>query len=271
MRAQSLTLVAASAALLAPTTLPTLTVPSAYRTRGEPAARYADLIRAEPAAHGEGGVRAADLLARVRDCTRVSRGRYRLDAGRPATIPVCELPGAVFWKADMDIDCDGRPTVRCNRSTDPQFFPTAAYEQSNGLRLDAAQLPYVVLPAPSSIWDHRAYGVGGGSVAAVVYRDRVQYAVVGDIGPSEVIGEASYATARSLGIPADPNGGGVRSGVTYIVFEHSRISAIEDHAAAVATGERLARRLVNGGTAAAQADDPRLPPRAAPDAPHTFR
>ncbi|MFF4759257.1 glycoside hydrolase family 75 protein [Streptomyces sp. NPDC001292] len=259
MRAQSLTLVAASAALLAPTTLPTPTVPYAYRTRGE------------PAAHGDGGVQAADLLARVRDCTPVSRGRYRLDAGQPATVPVCGLPGAVFWKADMDIDCDGRPTVRCNRRTDPQFSPAAAYEQSNGRRLDAARLPYIVLPAPSRIWDHRAHGVDGGSVAAVVYRGRVQYAVVGDIGPREVIGEASYATALRLGIPADPHGGGVRSGVTYIVFRHSRISAIEDHADAVATGERLARRLVNGGTATAQADEPPRPPGAVPAAPHTFR
>jgi hypothetical protein len=185
----------------------------------------------------------------VRDCVPVSRGRYRSDAGAPATIPVCRLSGAVFWKADMDIDCDGRPTRRCNRRTDPQFSPAAAYGQSDGRRLNAERLPYIVLPAPSRIWDHRADGVDGGSVAAVVYRDRVQYAVVGDIGPWEVIGEASYATARRLGIPADPGDGGVRSGVTYIVFENSRTGAIEDASAVAATGERLARRLVDGDTA----------------------
>src|SRR5690606_13053897 len=80
------------------------------------------------------------------------------------------------------------------------------------------------------------------------YRDRLEYAVVGDIGPREIIGEASYAAARRLGIPAHPSTGGVGSGVTYIVFKNSRIDAIEDHAAAVATGERLARRLVNRET-----------------------
>ncbi|PZG71827.1 hypothetical protein C1I97_38110, partial [Streptomyces sp. NTH33] len=196
-----------------------------------------------------GPVRAADLLALVRRCRPVSRGRYRLDAGAPATVPVCGLRGAVFWKADMDIDCDGRPTARCNRRTDPHFSPGAAYAQSNGHRLNAERLPYVVLPAVSRIWDHHAHGVGGGSVAAVVYRDRVEYAVVGDIGPYDIIGEASYAAARRLGIPADPSTGGVGSGVTYIVFKHSRIDAIEDHAAAVATGERLARRLLAGRTA----------------------
>ncbi|MFE9169614.1 glycoside hydrolase family 75 protein [Streptomyces kebangsaanensis] len=241
MRAKSLTLVAASSVLLAPTTLPAPAPTEPPRFRQEPA----------PVAQGDGAdpVRAADLLAMVRHCRPVSRGRYRLDADAPATVPVCGLRGAVFWKADMDIDCDGRPTARCNRRTDPHFSPGAAYAQSNGHRLNAERLPYVVLPAASRIWDHRAHGVGGGSVAAVVYRGRVEYAVVGDIGPRDIIGEASYAAARRLGIPADPSTGGVDSGVTYIVFEHSRIDAIEDHATAAATGERLARRLLADWTA----------------------
>ncbi|MGX4694019.1 glycoside hydrolase family 75 protein [Streptomyces sp. JNUCC 63] len=236
MRAKSLTLVAASSVLLAPTTLPAPAPTVPHRPRQEPA----PVARSD----GAGPVRAADLLAMVRRCSPVSRGRYRLDAGAPATVPICGLRGAVFWKADMDIDCDGRPTARCNRRTDPHFSPGAAYTQSNGRRLNAERLPYIVLPAASRIWDHCAHGVGGGSVAAVVYGDRVEYAVVGDIGPRDIIGEASYATARRLGIPADPSTGGVGSGVTYIVFKHSRIDAIEDHAAAVATGERLARRLL---------------------------
>ncbi|MFF1486348.1 glycoside hydrolase family 75 protein [Streptomyces sp. NPDC058319] len=229
MRVQSLTLVAASAALLAPTTLPV--VPVSHRPHPE------------PAAHGESGT-AAGLLARTRHCAQISHGRYRSDAGVRATIPVCGLPGAVYWKADLDIDCDGRPTRRCNRRTDPQFSPAAAYAQSDGRRLDAEHLPYIVLPAPSRIWDHRDHGLRGGSVAAVVYRGRVRYAVVGDTGPRDVIGEASYAAARRLGIPADPRTGGVRSGVTYIVFENSRVDRIEDHAEAVRQGERLVRRLV---------------------------
>ncbi|QKW30966.1 glycoside hydrolase family 75 protein [Streptomyces seoulensis] len=246
MRVQSLTLVAASAALLAPTTLPAAPAPPPDRPREEPVAHTGEpAARGEGAtARGEGEVRAADLLALVRDCAQVSRGRLRPDAGRPATIPVCGLPGAVFWKADMDIDCDGRPTRRCNRRTDPHFSASAAYQQSDGRRLNAERLPYIVLPAPSRVWDHRDHAVGGGSVAAVVYRGRVEYAVVGDIGPRDLLGEASYAAARRLGIPADPRGGGARSGVTYIVFEHSRVRPIESHRAAVAEGERLVRRLL---------------------------
>ncbi|MEX1652478.1 glycoside hydrolase family 75 protein [Streptomyces pseudovenezuelae] len=229
MRVQSLTLAAASAALLAPTTSPAMEHATA---------------RTEPVVRREGKVAAADLLARVRSCDPVSRGRYRSDDGTAANIPVCGTPEAVFWKADMDIDCDGRPGPRCNRRTDPLFSDATAFEQSDGRYLSAERLPYIVVPAPSRIWDHREHGVRGGSVAAVVYGDRVQYAVVGDVGPGHIIGEASYATAKALGIRPDPRGGGTPSGVTYIVFRNTKVKPIEDHAAAVATGERLAELFV---------------------------
>ncbi|MDW4909884.1 glycoside hydrolase family 75 protein [Streptomyces sp. ADMS] len=228
MRVQTLTLAAAGAALLAPTTLP------AAVHSNEPV-RY------------EGNVRAADLLAKVRDCAPVSNGHYRSDAGTPADIPVCGTEDVVFWKADMDIDCDGQAGPRCNGRTDPYFADTTAYQQSDGRQLDAERLPFIVVPVASSIWNYRDHGIRGGSVAAVIYENRVQYAVVGDTGPHDIIGEASYATADALGIDPDPHGGGTASGVTYIVFKDSKVSPIEDHAAAVETGERLARQFVGQG------------------------
>ncbi|WP_217140086.1 glycoside hydrolase family 75 protein [Streptomyces sp. AC627_RSS907] len=276
MRVQSLSLVAASAALLAPTTFPgapapPLPGPQAHLRYGHqpqtgparadrsgprtgplpqagPVAPYRARTRAGNGAkpkevRRERPVRAADLLARTRDCHPVSRGRYRSDAGTPADIPVCGTRDAVYWKADLDVDCDGRPGDRCNSRTDPYYNPATAYTQSDGRPLDAESLPYVVVPQPSGIWDHREHGVHGGSVAAVVHGDRVRYAVVGDIGPRTIIGEASYAAARSLGIPADPHGGGAASGVTYIVFKDSEVEPIEDRAAAEKAGERLAREF----------------------------
>ncbi|MFI9151634.1 glycoside hydrolase family 75 protein [Streptomyces sp. NPDC053367] len=237
MRVQSLTLAAASAALLAPTTQPTAATVTAPAPVGLPG---------PPGVHADAPVRAADLLDRVRGCEPVSRGRYRTDSGAPATVPVCGTKEAVFWKADMDIDCDGRPTSRCNSRTDPYFSPGTAYPQSDGRPLDAERLPYVVVPAPSRIWDHRDHGVRGGAVAAVIYRGRVQYAVVGDAGPHDLIGEASYATAEALGIDPDPHGGGTPSGVTYIVFKDSRATPVESRKAAEETGERLARQFVRG-------------------------
>ncbi|MBZ6102526.1 glycoside hydrolase family 75 protein [Streptomyces olivaceus] len=275
MRVQSLTLVAASAALLAPTTPPGAAPgpppdpPPRFvagdRSRPAPLRAGRSGVRVGPAPHfratpstGPSGARtedrghgkarpvgAADLLAKVRDCDPVSRGSYRSDAGAPADIPVCGTPDAVFWKADLDIDCDGRPGDRCNGRTDPHFSPGTAFTGADGSPLDAERLPYVVVPGPSDIWDHRADNVRAGSLAALVHGDRVRYAVVGDVGPRDLIGEASYAAARSLGIPADPAGGGVSSGVTYIVFKGSEARPLEDTAAAEKAGERLARQFVD--------------------------
>ena len=194
----------------------------------------------------EGSVSAADLLAKVKSCSQISSGKYKTDEETSATVPVCGKNGAVFWKADMDIDCDGRSSVHCNAQTDPLYSPETAFHQSDGRPLSAEELPYIVVPAAGPRWDPGAHGVRGGSVAAVVYRDRVQYAVVGDTGPGDLIGEASYATAKGLGISPGPTDGGAASGVTYIVFKDSRAEPIEDHAATVATGERLARQFVTG-------------------------
>ncbi|NEY31026.1 hypothetical protein GTU99_02190 [Streptomyces sp. PRKS01-65] len=267
MRVQSLTLVAAGAALLVPTAPGAPPSPQQQprsQTRAEPAhaepARAAPArpepgradrfrrgrLRPEPAPEREGSVRAAELLARVRKCDPVSRGRYRSDATKPATILVCGTRDAVFWKADMDIDCDGRPGTRCNHRTDRSFTAATAFPGSDGRPLDAERLPYIVVPGPGPLWDHRAHGVRGGSVAAVVHGDRVRYAVVGDTGPRDIIGEASYAAARALGIDPDPHTGGTPSGVTYIVFKGSRVRPLEDRAAAALTGERLARRFARG-------------------------
>ncbi|WP_240661547.1 MULTISPECIES: glycoside hydrolase family 75 protein [unclassified Streptomyces] len=260
-RVQSITLAMAGVALLAPPA-----PPAAPQPRTEPVARRAEPVsvrrpapalvrRPDPAPtrqadrgtprHAE-PVTAAELLAEVSACTPVSRGRYRKDQGSRATVRVCGTSDAVFWKADMDIDCDGRPGRRCNASTDPYFSASTAFAQSDGRPLSSERLPYVVVPAPSTVWNHRAHGVRGGSVAAMVYRDRVRYAVVGDTGPAGIIGEASYAAAESLGIDPDPRSGGTPSGVTYIVFKNSRATPIEDPEAAVAQGERLAREFVGG-------------------------
>ncbi len=234
---QPLALAVAGVAVLTPTMLhSTSSHSSPSQARSE-----------SPAAQQEGSVDAADLLAAVRDCTPVSRGMYRSDRGAPATIPVCGTGGAVFWKADMDIDCDGQPSARCSTATDPYFSASTAFAQSDGRPLNSATLPFVVVPVPSALWDYRAHGVRGGSVVAVVYGHQVRYAVVGDTGPADIIGEASYATAEALGIDPDPRSGGTPSGVTYIVFRGSRVTPLEDRKAAVAAGEELARRFVHGG------------------------
>ncbi|CAM5740364.1 Glycoside hydrolase family 75 protein OS=Streptomyces microflavus OX=1919 GN=HUT09_29450 PE=4 SV=1 [Streptomyces microflavus] len=91
-----------------------------------------------PAAWADAPVTAEELLAEVRSCRQVSRGKYRTDANRSkATVPVCSTTDAVFWKADMDIDCDGRKTKACNTGTDPYFQPQTAFQTSRGKPLDS--------------------------------------------------------------------------------------------------------------------------------------
>ncbi|MEU1943359.1 glycoside hydrolase family 75 protein [Streptomyces sp. NPDC059474] len=197
-----------------------------------------------PASAKEGTVTAAQLLAKVQGCSQISSGKYRTDDETSANIPVCGANGAVFWKADMDIDCDGQVTSRCNENTDPWFQDDTAFHQSDGKPLVADKLPYVVVPSPSSTWDYTKSGIKGGGVVAVIYNNKVEYAVVGDTGPTKIIGEASYATANGLGIDPNPETGGAESGVTYIVFKNSSVSPIENHDKAVSVGDGLAKQFI---------------------------
>jgi hypothetical protein len=187
---------------------------------------------------------AAELLAKVTSCNQVSNGKYRTDEETSASIPVCGKNGAVFWKADMDIDCDGQRTSKCNANTDPWYQDDTAFHQSDGKPLRADSLPYVVVPSSSGIWKYTGAGIKGGGVVAVIYNNKVEYAVVGDTGPTKIIGEASYATAQALGIDPDPASGGTDSGVTYILFKNSQVSPIESHSAAVSLGDQLAKQFV---------------------------
>ncbi|MEU1146139.1 glycoside hydrolase family 75 protein [Streptomyces sp. NPDC005863] len=224
----------------------TLLAPASYSAAAQRPATEANAPGTASTPGGEGTVRAADLLAATRTCTEISHGKYRTDDGKRAVVPVCGTRDTVFWTADMDIDCDGRPTTACNRRTDPLFLHTTAFQQSDGRHLAAEHLPYVVVPGPSHRWNHTRHGVTGGTVAAVVHGDKVQYAVVGDTGPVDLIGEASYATAQALGIRPDPRSGGTAADVTYIFFKGSQAVPIESHRAAVDRGEALARQFVRG-------------------------
>ncbi|MGW2793136.1 glycoside hydrolase family 75 protein [Streptomyces sp. NPDC001251] len=236
MRSRTLALAAASGvALLCAVALPATAQPATA-----PAGRAADPSGRTPA----GPVGAAELLAKVQTCAQISHGKYRTDPKAEATVPVCGKNGAVFWQADLDVDCDGRATAACNKATDPWFQPDTRFHQSNDKPLDAEKVSYVVVPNASPLWNYSASGIKGGGVAAVVYGNRVEYAVVGDTGPGSVIGEASYATAKALGMDPSPKTGGAESGVTYILFQNSRAEPIESHEEAVTLGQDLARRFV---------------------------
>ncbi|MGW4484128.1 glycoside hydrolase family 75 protein [Amycolatopsis sp. NPDC004368] len=217
-------------------------MPTAAASAQAPAAAGQAQVQARPAA----GPTAAQLLAKTTSCNQISNGKYKTDEDTSTkTVAVCDANGAVFWKADMDIDCDGQRTSQCNEDTDCCFQADTAFHQSDGRPLNAATLPYIVVPSSSSTWNYSSSGLKGGGSCAVIYNGKVEYAVIGDTGPTAIIGEASYATAKDLGINPDPSNGGTDSGVTYICFKNSKVSPIENHGAATSTGQGLASTFVN--------------------------
>ena len=204
---------------------------------------HADVRVADVSA--QAGPTASALLAKLTSCSQISSGKYRSDEETSANIPVCGKTGAVWYKADLDIDCDGKVTSNCNANTDPWFQDDTAFHDSHGAPLQADNLPYVVVPSPSGTWDYRNFGIQGGGIVAVIANNRVEYAVVGDTGPTAIIGEASYATAVNLGINPNPENGGSDGPVHYIYFKNSKVSPIEDHAKATSQGAALAQQFIN--------------------------
>ena len=191
---------------------------------------------------------AAQLKAAVAKCTKqLSNGKFGHDAGGTRTVPVCATGNAVHWKADMDIVCDGQPTTKCNKNTDPWFQAQTAWNQSDGKPLIADRLPFIVVPGVSTTWNYKGANITGGTVAAVVYKEKVVYAVVGDVGPTSAIGEGSYRLAELLGINPNPKTGGVSGAVVdYILFPGVKAAPIENHGSAVSRGTAAASDLVAG-------------------------
>jgi hypothetical protein len=230
-----------------PTTTTTTAVPSSSTTATTaPSTSESTTTSTVPPTTSTTAPSASELLAALDSCDRISKGEYPTDSEAARSVPVCETDGGIYWEADMDIDCDGVSTPQCNEVTDPWFQPDTLLHTLLSLPLDSATLPYVVLPSPSSTFDYRDHGIAPGDVVAVVYDGQVEYAVFGDTGPSQIIGEGSYALAKNLGIDPDPLRGGADDGVTYVVFPGSKVSPVEDHGAAVARGQEAARQLLTG-------------------------
>lgn len=112
--------------------------------------------------------------------------------------------------------------------------------------VDAARIPYLVLPAPI----YRTDGMGEmGDIGWAMNLDngRATPFVIADEGPIEPLGEASVAFWRALGSAPNPrNGEGLPDGrIVYVVFPGSRADAaigwpIERKALAQAARSRLA-------------------------------
>jgi len=209
-------------------------------------------------AGSEGDVTAMQLLALTHHGELIleTKNQFRCQPDKPKNISLFSLTSATFWIADMDIDSDGRETPLCNKQRDPDF----QNELSCDTDIAADETPYFVIPAGKPA-NSKKRGIEIGQVAAIIYSNQVVYAVfLDECGVKGLIGEASIATAKLLGVDADPKTGGTEGPVTYLVFTGAsgRITNPKDyanHQLAVEIGVRRAKELL------AQYATPPRPPR----------
>ena len=124
-----------------------------------------------------------------------------------ATIQGCDIllhaDGHCTLVADADVDCDGSGG---NPEHDPFFQPDTSLHHE-GKALNAYEVPWIVLP-PVALALVKPMVLG--CKAAVLNREtcRMEFGVVGDIGPRAKVGEVSVEMARRLGLKFNPNTGG---------------------------------------------------------------
>jgi hypothetical protein len=198
----------------------------------------------QPDQAGAADATVENVAARLSDiatrCTKLVGHSYNIQGG---TATVCAVDGALVWIADLEIDCDGRATPgKCDLAHDSSYTNETAYHESTNQAYAAAETPYIVIPGDLSY-----PGLKGNAVAAVIYKGKLTYAVVGDIGPKDVIGAASYACAAALDMNPSPATGGVAGKVvTYVTFlgDTAVPRKPEDASEVKRMGEALAGKLI---------------------------
>jgi len=185
----------------------------------------------------------------------------RHDGEAERDIPIGHLPGsfAFFYESGMTIDADGAPNayhpdnsgiddlenagapgtweglakdaygepfIQGPNDPFPGFYvsETALADRSKAVNdparyVDASKIPFLVMPGGLA-------GQLGAHVGdfAIVFNERngkSSYAIFGDFGPFDRLGEGSVALAENLGIRSDARNGGARRGVLYLVFPGS--------------------------------------------------
>ena len=134
-----------------------------------------------------------ELTQRFGACDAQDPPGCKVDPSRNTVI--LKFPdGTVFYDAKMTIDADGSTlSKRAERPNQPE---TALRYPVSDLSLDSERVPYIVLPIGDLL---HASGLGKGDLAAVIKDGRLQFAIVGDVGPPPKIGEGSMKLHADLG------------------------------------------------------------------------
>lgn len=135
----------------------------------------------------------------------------------PTTIYVTPQTRLIGFTAKLAIDADGAGGAWRGDKTGQ---PRTSLLYKNGDSLNPSVVPFIVVP-PDFRTTYK--GVELGDYAAVSYRSKTVYAIIGDHGPAGVLGEGSISLAAGLGINTDPNTGGTnRREVRYLIAPGSK-------------------------------------------------
>lgn len=146
--------------------------------------------------------------------------------------------GSIFFDAKLAVDADGssywKSLPRSRRGTNSPNT-SLRYPMKGRPSIDPDHVPYIVIPGGAF---PKTLKVTVGDVAVVVYEKRLAYAVVGDIGPANQIGEGSLLLHANLEHPAcrTRNSAGqcitiinqsIDSGVMFFIFPETHCSLLE--------------------------------------------
>jgi hypothetical protein len=123
----------------------------------------------------------------------------------------------------MELDTDG--SVYAQKDHHGRKDGETSAHDRDGHPLDANAVNYFVLPDGAFMG---RFGINLGDIAAVIFRERLAFACLGDIGPPDRLGEGSIALHRALGFERVPKGklgdAGIDRDVVTIVFPNSGLN-----------------------------------------------
>jgi hypothetical protein len=136
-------------------------------------------------------------------------------------------PGNWYGLVTDNESLSGKPVIQGPTDPAPGYYVSyTSLQDTSKARtdprryVDSETIPYIVLPGTII---HQAGEPKLGDLAAVFNErnGKLSSAIVADIGPNRRLGEGSIALATRLGLPSNPRGPGIKSGIAIVVFPGS--------------------------------------------------
>jgi hypothetical protein len=129
--------------------------------------------------------------------------------------------GQLYFDSELQLDTDGWPDGKGRG--DPDWQPTTTLTYEDDTPINSNNVPFFVLPKQ---WSSQ-FNIKLGDLGAIIYKDKIAFAMFADVGPASKLGEGSLSLLRRLGaerLKADGKviNSGMGPGVITIVFPGSR-------------------------------------------------